>query len=469
MTSSRPMPRGATSRRQLLRGLGAGGLSAALASLLAACQQATPAAPAPTAAAGAKPASAQPTSVPAQAAPAAPSGAKVQLRLLTSAGEPMETIHKELIAKFMQATPAVEVRLEAVPFAEFGRKITTEAAGGNPADVIWADGPEIKSLAYNKVIMPLEPWLYTKADLADYVQSSVDEGSYNGQIYAIGRRQSSEAVWYNVDIFDRAGIKPPSTLDQGWTFPQWREAWLSVSKPNEMWGVTSRQVLGVGTYEALAFVRSAGEKGSPTYQAISQDGKTVKGHLDSPEALAAIQFWQDLIMKDKVTPPALVPEAFETGRAASQIYPEHLGPVLRSKYPNINFSVSPLPYFKTGFSHTGSFMYVIAERTKYRDEAGQFVKFISNEENSRYWFEKDQQLPARKSLYTDAKRYQTLPNKLFYETLINWGQPRPATPAFREYDQLIVTMFGDIAKGAPVADIVKATVPKVDAALQKYT
>jgi hypothetical protein len=54
------------------------------------------------------------------------------------------------------------------------------------------------------------------------------------------------------------------------------------------------------------------------------------------------------------------------------------------------------------------------------------------------------------------------------ETLVSWGQPRPQTPAFREYDQLMVTMLNDIAKGAPVADTVGATVPKVDAALAKY-
>lgn len=46
--------------------------------------------------------------------------------------------------------------------------------------------------------------------------------------------------------------------------------------------------------------------------------------------------------------------------------------------------------------------------------------------------------------------------------------PRPQTPAFHEYDDLLQTMFNDIATGAPVKSTVKATVPKVDAALKKY-
>jgi maltose-binding protein MalE len=113
-------------------------------------------------------------------------------------------------------------------------------------------------------------------------------------------------------------------------------------------------------------------------------------------------------------------------------------------------------------------MYVVTTKTKYKDEAGAFVKFISNEENSQAWFEKDQQLPVRKSILNGAKIYETLPNKLFMETLINWGQPRPQTPAFREYDQLVVTMHDDLSKGAPVAETVRATVPKIDAVLAKY-
>src|SRR6266702_3374443 len=138
--------------------------------------------------------------------------------------------------------------------------------------------------------MPLD-WLYSKDELADFVQSSIDEGSVNGVVHAIGRRQSAEAVWYNVEIMDKAGIKPPSTLDKGWTFQQWREAWKTLTSPNgDMWGVVSRSVLGTGTYEALAFIRSAGDKGSPTYQSVSPDGKTVKGYLDTPEALDAFQF-----------------------------------------------------------------------------------------------------------------------------------------------------------------------------------
>jgi ABC-type glycerol-3-phosphate transport system substrate-binding protein len=436
---------GSITRRQLL--------------LLGVASAAAPLLPAPAVG----PAAAQTTQAPAKGG-----GRTVQLRFLTVTGEPMLSLHTQVIERFSKAHPNIQIRFEQVPFPELGRKITTEAAAGNPPDVIWADGPEIKHLAYNKVIVPLEPWLYSKAELEDFVPQTLEEGSFKGVVHAIGRRQSCEAVWYNVDIMDRAGIKPPSTLDKAWTFQQWRDVWLQVSKPPEIWGVASRQVLGAGTYESLAFVRSAGEKGSPTYQAISPDGKTVKGHLDTREALDAIQFWQNLIVKDKVTPPALIPEAFETGRAACQIYPEHLGPVLRSKYPNLRFSVSPLPYFRTGFSHTGSYMYVISSKTPYRDEAGAFIKFISNEENSRFWFERETQLPVRKSLYKGAKIYEVLPNKLFAETFVSWAQPRPQTPGFREYDQLVVTMFNDLAKGAPVDKTVRATVTKIDEVLKKY-
>jgi maltose-binding protein MalE len=111
---------------------------------------------------------------------------------------------------------------------------------------------------------------------------------------------------------------------------------------------------------------------------------------------------------------------------------------------------------------------VITTKSKYRDQAGAFIKFISNQENSQFWFDKDQQMPARKSILNNAALYQKLPNKLFQETLLNWGVARPQTPGFTEYDQVVTTMFDNIGKGASVSDTVKDAVTKVDQALAKY-
>jgi len=70
-----------------------------------------------------------------------------------------------------------------------------------------------------------------------------------------------------------------------------------------------------GTYHGMTFIRSAGAKGDKTYQGMSPDGLTVDGYINTPEALAAFQWLQDVHVKDKLVPLDSLPDAFATGKA----------------------------------------------------------------------------------------------------------------------------------------------------------
>ena len=70
----------------------------------------------------------------------------------------------------------------------------------------------------------------------------------------------------------------------------------------EVWGVRWGQGTWTGDYEHGIFRRSNGAVGSPTYAGMGEDGLTFRGYLDTPEAVAAMQFYQDLHLVSKVTP-----------------------------------------------------------------------------------------------------------------------------------------------------------------------
>ena len=76
--------------------------------------------------------------------------------------------------------------------------------------------------------------------------------------------------------------------------------------------------------------------------------------------------------------------------------------------------------------------------------------------------------PVRRSLAAAYEAAKDPALGLNIDTLRKWGQARPATAGFSEYNTITAKMFADIANGAPVAETVRKAAQDVDAQLAKY-
>lgn len=471
----------ATVRRPLIR------LSVLLALSVAIAACAPASAPAPTqpasgqpaATTGAKPAEASKpaeAAKPADAKPAAStSGSPVTLRLLMSAGEPSEGAVRALVDRFQAANPNIKVNVEAVPFQEFYRQVSVSLASGDPADILWPDPSFVKGYVANEALLPLccgsADDALTQDDLKDYDETLLKSVTVDGKVYMGMVPDSGTLLFYNQELFDAAGIKPPSTPETAWTWPQAIEAMLKVRKEENgqvsVWGGTFR-TNPPNQFDGMPFARSAGEKGSNTFKGISDDGFTVTGYMDTPEAISGFQVYADLFVKHKLIPTANTPDCFETGRCATKIAPAETAAVLKARFPNLKWGVTPLPYIKTPITHSGSQSYVVAAKTKNPSQAKAFVKFAISKEESLKVLDATYRPPARKSLAGQYPASKEPALALNIQTLAMWGQARPATPGFSEYNTVTAKLFADLANGANVADRVKETAKEVDAQLAKY-
>jgi len=397
---------------------------------------------------------------------------KVTLRVLLYTTQPPASMHDELIEKFEKENPNISISVRRVPFGELYRQTTISVASDDPPDVFYVDGPMTASYAYNKILLPLDDY-YTEEELKDFLLASIKEGSYNGKLYSVPERQSAIALFYNKDYTDAAGIYPPKELENAWTWPEFLEVLKKVTKRDEdgnvqTWGLT--QVSKHTLYSDLTIIRSAGQsKNSLTYKAISDDKTTVSGYLDSPEAKEAFQFLQDLHQKYKVTPLEQTPDMFENGMSVFHMSPGHTSGRLEKEFPDLNWGVTPLPYFNTPITHTGSFHFGVSRKTEHPDEAVQFVKFMTNTENSKYFYEGVLQLPARFSVFEQIDRYDDYPLKIFYDSMVEWGEPRPRMPAYREYESLVNDMLKNINLGEDVDKALDYTVKKINNILLRYS
>ena len=383
---------------------------------------------------------------------------------------------------FRQSDPQyanVTIQYTAVPFSELFPTIETAVAAGAEMDLFLADGPDIKHYAYNNAIIPLQDY-YTEEELAEWVPQSVEEGSYKGTFYAPPIMQSCSLMFYNKDMTDAAGLEPPQEL-QGWTMDEAWDAWMKTTVDNtgdgvpDVWGLRWGQGTWAGDYEHGILRRSAGKKGSPTYQGIGPDGITFQGYMDTPEAMASFQDYRDMHQGERaVTPREPIPDIFVSRLAAFFVAPDIAIGNINFRYPegDFNYGVTGIPYYADGaqLCHTGSWHIGVSPQSKNTELSVAIAKFFAGPEASKIWYDEVRQLPARNDLLNTLPEYNEYPQQLFREGLETIGIPRIQTPGYTEYQQIFAELLIDIAQGegVEVEPLVKDATIQIEQALQKY-
>ena len=88
---------------------------------------------------------------------------------------------------------------------------------GDLPDVLTVDGPNIAAYAENGIIQPLAE--VSEKDKSEYLESIIEQGTYNDKLYALGAMESSVGLYYNKDILKEAGVEVPDA-DHPWTFSE---------------------------------------------------------------------------------------------------------------------------------------------------------------------------------------------------------------------------------------------------------
>jgi len=398
---------------------------------------------------------------------------EITLRLFIPDGGGRPQGYTRVLEAYQEQNPNVKVELEVVPFGDYYGQLPVMWASDNPADLALVDSADIQSHAYNGALATLDD-VFTAEDMADFLPAAVSEASLNGQLYAAPLGVTTQGVFYNADMFADAGIEPPKTIEEAWTWDEYIENVTAVleneaAKGNEdVWGVvylTNPPNIDMWTH---LVVRSFGEKDSPTFAGISPDGTTASGYLDTPEAFEAYQFWQDLYVDLKFAPQSTVPDAFGTNKAATMISFAAWGSVLNAVFPDLNWGVTPLPYKVTPITQTGDFTPVVSANGKQVDEAKKFIQFLASPEGVLLYNEVTDMIPARQSLLDDLPAFQEYPSKIFVDEMVAWGVPRPETPGHAIYNSIFGKMMVDLAQGADIQSTVEAAVLEIDAQLEQY-
>lgn len=311
----------------------------------------------------------------------------------------------------------VFVSVTLIPGAQIIDKLTTALASKTQPDIMSIDlvqCPYFNSLgAFVDTTTRFNALPYK----GEFAKAQASLGNYGGKQYQVPFAADVSAFVWNKDIFRDAGLDPekgPANWDELRQFAQ------KTTKGSDRFGIAfDAQTGGTFMFRWMPFVWSNGG------DILSADG--MKSTINSPQALEALQFWVDMVQKDKVTPPGTATfsgddlrAAFQAGKIAMMVNGNAIVAQVNRDAPNIKYGTTLIPASpKTGMnaSFAGGDLLGILAGTKQEDLCWDLMQYLTSEAVQVDYFAKNGVIPVRTAFYKNKyfdmePKYQIFPKAL---------------------------------------------------------
>ena len=296
-----------------------------------------------------------------------------------------------IVADFMSQRRTIKIEQQQLPWTDFHTKMLTSIPAGQAPDVAIMHTYEKPRYVQSGALTE-----FSDADLKalefqqkDFATRAWDGGIYQGKRYGVPLDIHAMCLYTNNKLFKSAGLwagdKPKA--------PRTQEEFLAACK-----ALTHGDQYGVGWLQrgvGWAFQMLLWQNGGDMFDAQGEPT------LDSPAAVEAMQFIQDLNKKYHYTPEGITgnpAEAFQTGKIGMAVHGDWLTPAFVAA--NMDFTVAPAPtFFKQRAVWAGSHQFYLPVQRRpdsaKREAALVFIKWISD--HSLAWAQGGH-IPARTAL-----------------------------------------------------------------------
>jgi ABC-type glycerol-3-phosphate transport system substrate-binding protein len=370
--------------------------------------------------------------------------------------ESIENWWVEKLDEWNSEHPDIQVSREAIDRSDsyaYDNKVATAVTSNDLPDILFVDGPQVSYYAANGITVPLDSY-FDEDTLSDFVDSTVAECTYDGQLYAISATESSVALYYNKDYMEECGVDIDKlesyTVDSPMTWSEYEE--LAKQCTTDSY-VGAHIVMDHG--EGLPYALE------PMYISngvdyISDDGTTATGYVNSAEAVETTSFLAGLIAKGYANVDPITDE-FLNGACATEIQGSWDVSVLEDA--DFEWGVTYYPVSdntKTPVSPCGDWAAAVTKDCQDVDAAGEFLQWLMSTENVASYAAAIAKPAARSSAYEDEAMadYQSYPLSVFVEELSNNAAPRPRTPSYAtfstDYAEAMTNIFSEAASNGSV-------------------
>jgi multiple sugar transport system substrate-binding protein len=300
---------------------------------------------------------------------------------------------------FMQQNPGIPVKITVVPVEAYDQKITTSIGGGASLDIFNTGEVVLPSLVSRNSILDLNRFVEQENYSTNGFYPQVIDGlTVQGQLVGLADNWDTQVMYYNRELFDRAGLDYP---DETWDWNDFVDAARQLTSGE---GGTDK-VFGA-VHEAW-FV--------PLWDRIWSEGGEIfneqgtKCLLDQPGSVEAIQALADLYQEDVSPSQPEIDQGqdplqlFLAGRAAMWIGPGRWAAYDLRDQEQVDWAIAPKPagtgHPRANFFHLS--LYSIARSSDSPANAWEFLKFMVSPEGIKLGLQNMQGIPSREKIAND--------------------------------------------------------------------
>ena len=115
-------------------------------------------------------------------------------------------------AMFEDENPGVTVENVFVPYDQLNPRLISSAASESGPDVAVFNGADTSTLALGGALTPLDDYWSTFSDADQFPESVIH--SVDGKVYSAQGYVNLLGLWYNADVLEEIGVKPPQSREQ---------------------------------------------------------------------------------------------------------------------------------------------------------------------------------------------------------------------------------------------------------------
>ncbi|HUC91405.1 MAG TPA: extracellular solute-binding protein [Paenibacillus sp.] len=269
------------------------------------------------------------------------------------------------------------------------KKTTILSSGDDTVDILFTNDELITAFSRAGYLEPLQNDVMTPEVAGQFSEQYLkDIATYEGQIYSVPSFLEVLALWVNQELFNKAGLKPPTNQDE----------FLAAAK-----ALTKDGVYGYGGSWEKSYV----------FNEIGTFINLFGGdYFDwtNPKTQQALQFLYDMANKDKVTPLAQLADIYDPmiqkfidGKYGMIYMYSGAIPTFEKagKFGPGKLEMVPIPTFETDDMFMASWHYVLSKASKKKEASKKVLQYLASKEGQLAYSELSSRLPARLDIIND--------------------------------------------------------------------
>jgi multiple sugar transport system substrate-binding protein len=350
----------------------------------------------------------------------------------------------QLVDQYNAMNTGVHVTLDYIGSNDHAlEKLTVALNAGEQPDITYQYGTSMPQLATAPGIMNLTDSVQDPSyNWNDFSAGARAAATVNGQVLGIPALIDNLAIVYNKDLFQQAGIAPPTAK---WTWDDFRAAAQALTN-------ASKQQYG------FAFPIDASEDTVWHYDAMLWEGggdilnaDNTQAAFNSDAGVQALTTLQQMAVTDKSVyldqqNTGKIEQLFNAGNIGMLV----TGPWDLSSFPDVNYGVQIMPSYPGGSHATiaGPDMWVLFDNNGHGEAAWQFMQWLTAAQQVKADSMESGHLPIRNSVVNEPGFLNAFDTKFPGEGLFaqNLANVTKARPVITSYDQISTIMGQAIVK-----------------------